>query len=136
MYLLVAVDDTGGMLFNGRRQTMDRAMREKLLEKTQGRLLYVAPYTAQLFSPEEQNRLHVSENFLKEAGAGDWAWTEKDDPTPYLHAIEKLILVRWNRTYPADSWFTLDLKSQWKLEQTEEFAGSSHEKITWEVYGR
>ncbi len=136
MYLIVAVDDTGGMLFNGRRQTMDRAMRAKLLEKAQGHLLYVAPYTAQLFSPEEQKQLHVSDTFLKEAGAGDWAWTEKEDPTPYLSDIEKLILVRWNRTYPADQWLTLDINTKWKRECVEDFAGSSHENITWEVYGR
>ena len=47
--------------------------------------------------------------------------------------IEELILFHWNRTYPADLCCTLDL-SEWKQKTTEEFAGSSHEKITQEWY--
>jgi len=47
-------------------------------------------------------------------------------------APEGLILYRWNRTYPADLYFTLSLEG-WTLERREEFAGSSHEKITKEV---
>lgn len=135
MNLMAAVDDTGGMLFNGRRQSMDRNMREKILECSGKGPLYVSPYTAQMFSPEQQKKLHVSENFLAEAKKGDWAWTEKTDPAPYEKNIEKIFLFHWNRTYPADTWFSLDLKN-WHLEKTEEFPGSSHDKITLEVYGR
>lgn len=48
---------------------------------------------------------------------------------------EGLIVYRWNRTYPADLFLTLPLE-QWTLVRQEEFAGSSHQNITKEVYTR
>ncbi|MFR4122966.1 MAG: hypothetical protein ACLT0W_12285 [Clostridium sp.] len=46
-----------------------------------------------------------------------------------------MILYKWNRVYPADQYFAMDL-SGWKLVETVEFPGSSHEKITEERYER
>lgn len=46
-------------------------------------------------------------------------------------------LFRWDRTYPADRYFDLQLGSgQWHLVGTSEFAGHSHDLITMEVYER
>ena len=45
---------------------------------------------------------------------------------------ETIILYRWNRKYPADHYFSIDL-TQWKLMETTEFPGNSHEKITKEI---
>ena len=47
--------------------------------------------------------------------------------------IEKIIVFWWNRHYPSDRKFDLDL-SKWNKVSEEEFAGYSHEKITKEVY--
>ena len=47
--------------------------------------------------------------------------------------IEKIIVFWWNRHYPSDRKFDLDL-SKWNKVSKEEFAGYSHEKITKEVY--
>ena len=47
--------------------------------------------------------------------------------------LEKLIIFRWNRKYPADFWLDVDL-GDWKLIEAEEFPGNSHEKITQETY--
>ena len=60
---------------------------------------------------------------------------EKENPGTVEEKIEKIILYRWNRVYPADVHFPIDF-SGWKLVQAEEFAGSSHEKITEEIYER
>ena len=39
------------------------------------------------------------------------------------------------QTYPADQSFDLDLcGGNWKLSESDEFAGYSHERITMEVY--
>ena len=46
-----------------------------------------------------------------------------------------MILCHWNRDYPADMYFKMDLGS-WKLAETQEYTGSSHEKITEERYVR
>ena len=52
-----------------------------------------------------------------------------------MDRTREIILYKWNRVYPADFRFEVDLSS-WKLEESEEFAGLSHEKITRERYIR
>ena len=51
----------------------------------------------------------------------------------YREKLESLVLYRWNRRYPADVYFDLDL-SQWRLVSRREFSGTSHDTITKEVY--
>ena len=53
----------------------------------------------------------------------------------YEKWIEKLMIFKWNRVYPKDFEFDIDL-SEWKLSQSSEFKGSSHDNITMEVYVR
>ena len=48
--------------------------------------------------------------------------------------IERIILYRWNRAYPGDMFFDIKLDRSWHLASAEDFAGSSHEKITKEIY--
>ena len=52
-----------------------------------------------------------------------------------VERIGEIYLYRWNRDYPAEVYFPVDL-SVWKCMETKEFAGSSHEKITRERYTR
>ncbi len=47
--------------------------------------------------------------------------------------MEKLIVYRWDKVYPADHRLNL---SGWKLIGTLEFMGYSHDKIVKEVYKR
>ena len=49
MIVCVAVDDNLGMTFNKRRQSQDRVLRERLLELTQGRDLWMNSYSVQQF---------------------------------------------------------------------------------------
>ena len=49
--------------------------------------------------------------------------------------LEGLILYRWNRAYPSDVRWELDL-SQFALTERAEFSGTSHETITRERYTR
>ena len=48
--------------------------------------------------------------------------------------IELFIIYRWNRVYPAD--VSVEIGTEWKLTETEEIPGFSHEKITKEIYCR
>ena len=65
----------------------------------------------------------------------DYCFAELDDVRPYENQVQKVIVFRWNRHYPSDVRFGIDL-STWRLAAAEEFPGSSHEKITMEVYER
>ena len=57
------------------------------------------------------------------------------DMFPIRQILIQVVLYKWNRVYPADQYFAMDL-SGWKLVETVEFPGSSHEKITEERYER
>ena len=48
--------------------------------------------------------------------------------------IEKVIICRWNRDYPADFFFDLDMADFHLKGTMMEFQGSSHERITIEEW--
>lgn len=74
---------------------------------------------------------------MRRPDPGTIAFLENIPAAPYEDRIEKIILFWWNRKYPSDTWFDIDLEGGgWKLSETREFSGSSHEKITEEVYVR
>lgn len=75
--------------------------------------------------------------FLREAGNGDFCFVEDAALAPVEKRIEKLIIFKWNRTYPADRYFDLKLhEGTWHLALSSNFTGYSHERITMEVFER
>ena len=136
MILMAAVDDGMGLMFNHRRQSRDRLLRQQILTLAAGSTLWMDGYSAAQFSGELEGRsVRVDEDFLTRAPQGDFCFLEDRSPRPAAERIERLILFRWNRAYPADLHLDLDL-SGWRLTETLDFPGSSHEKITQEVYVR
>lgn len=133
MNIIVCIDDEYGMLFNHRRQSRDRLLRERILMLTKGKKLWMNAYSAKLFEEEHAENIVVDEDFFHNAGDGDYCFVETEDIMKYIQRIEGITLYRWNRRYPSDFKFTLDL-SDWTMESTFEFVGSSHEKITEEIY--
>ena len=135
MILIACIDDKLGMLFNRRRQSQDRVLRKRILQLTNGKTLWMNEYSRKQFGDAELPQIMVSETFLQEAGKEDYCFLETLDPAPYEANLEQIILYRWNRIYPADLRFSIPLHDHgWKLVQTTDFSGSSHEKITEEVY--
>lgn len=132
MIICVCVDDRLGTVFNNRRQSTDRVLRSKLAEILNGANLITSSYTAKQFSEENIN-LIIDDNPLDVASEGDYVFVEREALIGYEDKIEKIILYKWNRTYPYDQTFDIDL-SVWKLVSTIDFEGSSHEKITEEIY--
>lgn len=133
MHIIVCVDDRMGMLYNHRRQSQDRVLREKLLELAGVHSLRMNAYSAKQFGTAPEGRIAPSEDFLSQARAGDYCFVEDQPLAPYAPAIESLILCRWNRDYPGDFFLDLPLE-HWHRQVLSEFPGSSHEKITLEVY--
>ncbi len=137
MTVMVCIDDNGGTMFNHRRQSRDSVLRTEMLRCTDGKQLKLSPASAKQFTPEEQPQLDIRENFLETAEPGDFCFVEGSPLLPVEEKIQQLILFRWNRVYPADTHFDIPLDEHgWKLTATRDFAGSSHEKITQEVYTR
>ncbi len=135
MIIITAVGDRNGMMFNHRRQSQDRILREKILEMTAGKKLWMNAYSAKQF--EDGAAITVDEKFLEKAKRGDYCFVENQPCAPVQDRIESVVLFHWNRAYPGDFFFDLDLSDgtwRMKMSETEEFPGSSHEKITKEVY--
>ena len=134
MILLACADDAFGMMFNGRRQSQDRVLREYIRNLTAGRRLWMNAYSRGQFS--EPGAYRVDEAFLEKAGEGEFCFVEDQELSDFRDRIEKVILFRWNRKYPADFYFDRSLIAGWTLHVSAEFPGSSHERITREDYER
>lgn len=133
MIVIACVDDQNGMMFNRRRQSQDQLLRENLLQSVGARKLWMNSYSRAQFSDTDSEQIVTDSRFLENAPEGDYCFVEDQDLSRCLARVEKIILFRWNRRYPADTYFPLDL-SLWTLECTESFPGHSHEKITKETY--
>lgn len=132
MILIVCIDDRSGMAFNHRRQSRDRILADRIASLTAGKKLWMEPYSQKLFSC---GNAVASDDYLTVVGTDDYCFVERDDVMPYEDKIRKIIVFRWNRVYPSDLRLGVDLTA-WQLVSSEEFPGSSHEKITMEVYER
>ena len=129
MTLILCVDDRGGLLFNRRRQSQDRLVRQDMLRLCGEQPLAVSPYTARQFAPEDRVKV------VDQPGEEDIFFLEDLPPQLFLERAEKLVLYHWNRAYPGDVHMVLPPQG-WNLEEQVEFPGHSHETITREVYSR
>lgn len=134
MNIIVCIDDAGGMLFNGRRQSKDSVLRQQAVMLANGQPLWMNSYTARQFAEDAYQGI-VDEQFLENAPETAWCFVEKDDLLPYIAKIRQVTVYRWNRLYPSDVKFPMEqFENRWQPVSTREFAGSSHERITEEVY--
>ena len=131
MKLIFCLDDRGGMMFNQRRQSQDRVLRARILDYIGGSRLFMSEYSAKQF--EKSDNIVVSDKYLKKANANDFCFIEDGDFC--FDEADEIIIYRWNRHYPADKYFDADVRSLgFELYSSEDFIGSSHEKITEEKY--
>lgn len=138
MVAIVCVDDRAGVMFNHRRQSQDRILRQRILSIAQGRPLWMSAYSAKQFSNDVRfSKIQIDDNFPQKAADGDFAFFEGDSLAAVNERLERIIVFRWNRAYPADQYLDIDLeKDGWNCESLVDFRGSSHERISEEVYTR
>lgn len=137
MILCVAVDDNMGMMFNRRRQSQDKNLRKYLIALAGERKLWINSYTEGQFDTPLPPLIVSDDDFLKKAGANELCFVENQSLKTYAEKVSEVILLKWNRVYPADFYFDLPMpEAEWKLESTSEFGGNSHDKITVEVWKR
>ena len=130
MKVFICVDNDYGIAYNHRRQSRDRILMADAIHTAKKRL-FCTPYSEPLLL--EHPRLVVCENPLTDAQEEDFVFAEKMLLAEAFDKIDTLILYRWNRDYPSDMKFDLDL-SAFHLISKEYFVGSSHDKITKEIY--
>lgn len=135
MTIYVCLDDKNGMLFNHRRQSRDAAVLADIQAGIPAELTIAAfsekliqgsgiPY---VLAPEDLTLLAPEAHFFLETGAA----------AELLPLVSTVVIYRWNRHYPADTHWDICLtECGFSLQETSEFPGKSHEKITKEVYVR
>ena len=137
MKLFVCLDEFGGMTFNKRRQSSDRIIRSDMLNMAEGKKIFVNSYSAKQFTEEESSQIQIDEDCLQNAGENDFVFVENIKVADYISKIEQIVVYRWQRRYPADFFFDIDITSEeWELCMQEELKGYSHECILKESYNR
>lgn len=133
MKLIFCIDDKKGMMFFGKRQSQDSVLREWLINHTKDCSLLMSSYSAKQFC--DHTGYLVDDNYMLNASAEDYCFIEDKDYS--LDNVTEIILCKWNRKYQADKFFDIDLKSSgFKKISSEDIHGSSHDKITIEIYKR
>lgn len=134
MTLICCVDDGMGMMFNKRRQSRDAEVTKEIINSAQGGKLIINRYSRKLFEEAGFNDFIIRENISEDFPDDSFYFDEDIPPSVFEKSADRIILFRWNRAYPADIRFDIDLNKSLKLISSKEFAGKSHEKITMEVY--
>ena len=136
MIAIICVDNRCGMMFNRRRVSRDKNVYADISELIGDKTLYMAEYSRSLFSSCRVSTI-VSDDFLNLVGKWDFCFVEDRHLAEYSDKISGMVIYRWNRDYPSD--FGLDVAPlELGLHRTlvTEIVGSSHDKITKEIYVR
>ena len=141
MVVYITIDDNNGLMFNNRRQSQDRIMREDMLNHCGEAKLWISEYSRKLFTTQDENifpsNIIVDDDFWNKANSTDHCFAEGDNLSQWIDKIDILVIYKWNRNYPSDLKFNFSiLDSTWKCISISDFKGSSHDKITKEVWKR
>ena len=88
-------------------------------------------YSAKQF--EDISNITVDDDFLNTASDNDFCFIE--DVNADIQNVDSIYLFNWNRDYPADFFFEIEPgECGFKRVSSYDFKGSSHEKITLDIY--
>lgn len=142
--LIACIDDSFGMSFNGRRVSQDSVVLNLIRKIAKSNRIWMNSYSAKLFLSMEPKGLDrpdsvhvwVSDKPEESAGINDFCFIENRDISNRVSqdTVQKIILFRWNRRYPSDIKLSVNLEDGWEKTLSKDFVGSSHEKITLEVW--
>lgn len=134
MIAIVCLDDHNGMLFNKRRQSRDSMVINDIATMTKKGELFCNAYSAKLFAADAACTVR-DEDLMTPWKEGTYFYENVlPDSLKYFHEI---LCYRWNRKYPGDMFFHFDLaENGFQMMDRMEFEGSSHKKITKEIWRR
>ena len=94
MNVIICLDQNNGMLFNNRRQSMDRTVRRNILSYINNSPLYMDEYSFKQFSEEKADNIIVDNN-LENATEHDFCFVERQEVR--IEEINKIIVYRWDK---------------------------------------
>lgn len=127
--IIACVDNRMGLLFNGRRLSRDRAVREKIMSIIPNEII-MTPYSANQFENKYQEKITQTSEFTFQKD--NYYFIEANEMIPW-EKVDTLLLFQWNRNYPADTFLLIPKGQTFVMKSSEDFDGSSH-FITMEVY--
>lgn len=134
MKVIVCLDEKNGMLFNNRRQSQDRVVRGDMIDIASGSRLLVNEYTAGQFK-DDADKICISKMPMEEALEADYCFIENLSLAECKENIKEIVVYRWDKKYPADTFMDIDL-GEYQLAEEKELEGYSHEVINREIYKR
>ena len=132
MTAIVCVEDRGGILFLKRRVSRDREVYRDIAENYSQ--VYMTSCSLPLF---DGVKINTGVRFLpiSEGERGEVCFVESGEIADNIYKISRLVIYRWNRTYPSDVKLGFDPEEMgFKRVSTAELVGYSHEKITKDIY--
>ena len=132
MTAIVCVEDRGGILFLKRRVSRDREVYRDIAGDY--KKVYMTSYSLPLFDGVKINT-GVRLLPISEGERGEVCFVESGEIADNIHKISRLVIYRWNRTYPSDVKLGFDPEDLgFERVSTTELVGYSHEKITKDIY--
>ena len=131
----LVLDDREGMMIFGKRQSRDRVLIADFVSSMKDTPIFISPFSKVIFEPHKE--VNIVENPFRDSCEGGACFIENYHLVHYIDMIGTLIIYRWNELYPSDVRFDLDVEAAgFKLVESYDFEGSSHERITKEIYRR
>lgn len=135
MILITCVDKNKGMLFNNRRQSKDRNLIKHICKMVKNNKIWINSFSKDLFEEQKYSNIIVDDEFINKIKEEEYCFIENISPVTLENKISKIILYSWDREYPADMYFNIKLEN-WILESEAEIKGSSHKRITQQIFIR
>lgn len=133
MKLIFCLAKDKSMMLFGKRQSKDAKLVEWIVNHIGDAKLWVSNYSAKQF--EGVSNIVIDDDYTNKAAEADYCFIEDKDYS--TEGVSEIIICKWNRDYPGDKFFDIDLKANaFKKVDSIDIAGKSHEKITIEIYKR
>ena len=134
MKIIICWSNNKGIAFHQRRVSRDAAVIADIKSLLGQQPLYIHPASQILFG-ESGIDLVCSESYLSDANDNDYVFIESDAYLSFEDDIRQIIAYNWNRDYPADTYFRMDLSAFEQVDSTI-LPGHSHENIQREIWNR
>lgn len=129
----VCVCDNGGVTFLGKRQSRDRVLIADFIRSAEGKPVCISSFSKTLFA--DYPEVAILPGVLDGAPDGSVCFVENEPLSAHIDEISTLTVYKWNRIYPYDKKLDVNPEREgFRLSSVSEFEGSSHEKITKEIW--
>lgn len=134
MNIIVCLEDKNGMMFNKRRLSQDKVIREDIYNNMDWKSLVMNSYSFKMFEKDNPTIDIIVREDLPLCDKDNLQFIEDKQLGKFESEIDKIIVYYWNRRYPSDLKFDIDFSDgNWEVISEEEFCGNSHEKITKKI---